>query len=165
MSSESVPLPQDGDLQTETTQALISKANAVQELVSEVIAVGHHLYQNHLNKPPQVKAEIDKGTTYEALWEEYSEGVESERPVQRSLTVARTALKAGQPPDEVEQILQHDPQFTKVQQQQGNQKAQEYTKVMTRSAACREQQSQTNQQPSQQQHKTRTQTRQVGTLQ
>lgn len=162
MSSESVPLPQDGDLQTETTQALINKANAVQELVSEVIAVGHHLYQNHLNKPPQVKAKIDKGTTHEALWEKYSEGVESERPVQRSLTVARTALKAGQPPEEVEQILQHDPQFTKVQQQQGNQKAQEYTKVMTRSAACREQQSQNNQQPQKQQHLTQTQPRQMG---
>lgn len=162
MSSESVPLPQDGDLQTETTQALISKANAVQELVSEVIAVGHDLYQNHINKPPQVKAKIAQGTTYEALWEKYSEGVESERPVQRTLTVAGTALKAGQPPDEVQQILQHDPQFTKVQQQHGNEKAQEYTKVMTRSATCREQQSQKNQQPQKQQHLTHTQPRQMG---
>lgn len=157
MSSESVPLPQDSDLQTETTQALISKANAVQELVSEVIAVGHHLYQNNLNEPPVARVEISKGTTHEALWEKYSQGVQSERPVQRTLIVAKTALKAGQSPEEVQQILQHDPQFTKVEQQQGNAKAQEYTKVMTRSASYRQQQISSSQQLPKQQPKTRTQ--------
>lgn len=157
--SESVPLPHDNDLQMDNTQALITQANAVKELLSEVIGVGQRLYENYLNQPPQVKVEIDKGTTHAALWEKYSEGVQSERPIARTLTVARTAIKAGQSPQEVQQILQHDPQVTKIHQQQGSNKAQEYTQVMTRSAAYREQQAQQpSQQPSQQKQKTRIQT-------
>ncbi len=162
MSSGSVPLPHDSDLQTETTQGFVSKAKAAQELISEVIKVGHDLSKNHANKPPKVKVEISKGTTHQALWEKYSQGVQSERPVARSLTVAKTALNAGQSPDEVQQILHHDPQFTKIQQQKGNAKAQEYTKVVTRSAAYPKQQGQSNQQLQKQQHKTHTQPRQMG---
>ncbi len=157
--SESVPLPHDSELQMDKTQALISQARDIQALFSETLAVGQRLYENYLNQPPQVKVEIDKGTTYEALWEKYSEGVQSERPVQRTLTVAQTAIKAGQSPQEVEQILQHDPQVTKIHQQQGSNKAQEYTQVMTRSAAYREQQAQQpSHQQSQQKQKTRIQT-------
>lgn len=153
MSNESVPLPQGHDFQMENTQALITQANAVQELVSEVIAVGHRLYLNNQNKLPHVRIEIDKGTTHKALWEKYSEGVQSSRPVQRTLTVARTALQAGQSSENVQQILSHDPQFQKVQQQQGQEKAQEYAKVVTRSAVYREQQAQDNQHQSQQKQK------------
>lgn len=156
--SESVPLPHDSELQMDKTQALISQAHDVKELVGEIIAVGQRLYENHKNQPPQVKVEIDKGTTHKALWEKYSEGVQSERPIQRTLAVAQTAFKAGESPQEVHQILQHDPQYTKIQQQQGNNKAQEYTQVMSRSAAYREQQSQSGQQQSQQKQKIRVQT-------
>ncbi len=162
MSNGSVPLPQGHDLQTESTQAMIAKGQAVQEVIKEAAGLGVRLHHHQKNKPPQVKAEIERGTTHKALWEKYSQEEQSARPVQRTLAVARTALKAGTSAEEVQIILQHDPQFAKIQQQQGGEKAQEYTKVMVRSAVRREQQVQNNQQQSRQQQKTRTATKKIG---
>lgn len=156
MSNGSVPLPQGHDLQAESTQAMIAKGQVVQEAIKEAVGLGVRLHHHQKNKPPQVKAVIEQGTTHKALWEKYSQGEQSTRPVQRTLAVARTALKEGTPPEEVQIILQHDPQFSKIQQQQGGEKAQEYTKVMVRSAVRREQQVQNYQQQSRQQQKTRT---------
>lgn len=162
MSSESVPLPQGHDLQMESTQAMATKAHTVQQLASEAISLGHRLYQNHKDKKPQVRVEIGKGTTHQALWEKYNEGVQPSQPIQRTLNVARSAIKDGQSLEEVQTLLQHDPLVTKIKQQQGQEKAQEYIRVITRSAAYREQQAQNSQQQSRQQQKTRTQTQQVG---
>lgn len=153
MPDESVPLPQTQDLQMENTQALIQKASAVQGIADEVLAVAHRWHLSSQKKPLDVRIEIDKGTTHKALWDKYSSGVQSSRPVQRTLTVARTALKTGQSPETVQQILYHDPQFQFVQQQQGIEKAQEYAFVMTRSATYREQQAHTNQHQSQHKQK------------
>lgn len=161
MSNGSVPLPQGNDLQMENTQAMISQVNAMKELATEAVSLGFRLYQNHKHKPPQVKVQVKKGTTHKDLWEKYSEGVQSERPVQRTLTVAKTALQAGTSPTEVQNILQHDPQFTKIQLQQGQEKAEEYTKVMTRSAVRRSQPTHSSQQQSREQQKAHTQTQQV----
>lgn len=162
MSNGSVPLPQGNDLQMENTQAMISQVSAMKELATEAVSLGIRLHQNHKHKPPQVKVQIKKGTTHKDLWEKYSEGVQSERPVQRTLTVAKTALQAGASPTEVQNILQHDPQFTKIQLQQGQGRAEEYTKVMTRSAVRRSQPTPSSQQQSRQQQKAHTQTQQVG---
>lgn len=155
MSNNSVPLPQGNDLQMENTQAMISQISAVKELATEAVSLGLRLYQNHKHKPPEVKVQIKKGATHKDLWEKYSEGVQSERPVQRTLTVARTALKEGVSPEEVQSILIHDPQFTKIEQQQGSESAKLYTKVMTRSAQRREQCVHNNQQQSHKQQKAR----------
>lgn len=162
MANESVPLPSGDDLQISNTQALIEQANAIQGVVSELIDVGHRLSLSNQPQPPKVNIEIDKGTTHLALWEKYSSGVQSERPVQRTLTVARAALKTGQSSEIVQQILSHDPQFQFVQQQQGQEKAQEYAKIMTRSAVYREQQSQNSQHQSQPQQIARTRVQTVG---
>lgn len=156
MSNGSVPLPQSSDFQMENTQAMMTQVSAMKELATEAVSLGFRLYQNHKHKPPQVEVQVREGTTHKDLWKKYSEGIQSERPVQRTLSVARTALKEGATTEQVQKILIHDPQFAKIEQQQGSESAKIYTKVMTRSAQKREQCVNTNQQQqSQKQQKAR----------
>ena len=156
MSNESVPLPQGHDFQMGNTQALIEKAQAAQEIVKETVSIGFRIHQHHQHKSPLVLAEIAPGTTHKDLWDKYSQGVQSERPVQRSLAVARTALNQGMSPEQVQKILTYDPQYAKIQLQQGTRSAKTYTEVMTRSAQKRENIVNTNQlQETQQYQKTR----------
>ncbi len=74
----------------------------------------------------------------QALWDKYSQGVPENRPNQRSQTVAQNAIRDGMTKTAVEDMLSADPQFKKVQQQQGLSEAQGYAKQMTRSAIRRE---------------------------
>lgn len=76
----------------------------------------------------------------QALWNNYSQGIPQDRPIQRTLAVAQNAMRDGMTRTAVEDLLRADPQFQKVQQDQGLNKAQEYAKQMTRSASRREQQ-------------------------
>lgn len=76
----------------------------------------------------------------QALWNNYSQGIPQDRPIQRTLAVAQNAMRDGMTRTAVEDMLYADPQFQKVQQDQGLNKAQEYARQMTRSASRREQQ-------------------------
>lgn len=82
----------------------------------------------------------------QALWNKYSQDLPQERPVQRTLAVAQNAIQDGMTKIAVEDMLKADPQFQKVRQEQGVDKAQEYVKQMTRSASRREQQAREPQQ-------------------
>ena len=89
--------------------------------------------------------------------------MQSQRPVQRSLAVARTALNQGMSPEQVQKILTYDPQYAKIQLQQGTRSAKTYTEVMTRSAQKREQLVNTNQQQQSQQYQNpRNHTQKIG---
>lgn len=73
------------------------------------------------------------------LWNNYSQGISSDRPVLRTLAVAQNALRDGMTKAGVEDLLKADPQFQKLQQEQGSNQAENYVKQMTRSAVRREQ--------------------------
>lgn len=75
----------------------------------------------------------------QALWDKYSHDVPQDSPPRRTQMVAQNAIRDGITKTAVEDMLKVDPQFQKVQQQQGLGKAQDYAKQMTRSAIRREQ--------------------------
>ncbi len=84
-----------------------------------------------LKERPQLDAQ--------ALWDKYSHGVPQDSPPKRTQMVAQNAIRDGITKTVVEDMLKVDPQFQKVQQQQGLGKAQDYAKQMARSAIRREQ--------------------------
>jgi len=90
----------------------------------------------------------------QTLWDKYSQGLSADRPVQRTLAAAQNAIQDGMTKTAVEDMLKADPQFQKLQQQQGLKQAQQYAKQMTRSAIRREQQTQAKEP---QQHRQRSQ--------
>lgn len=65
----------------------------------------------------EIGVEVEKNATHTALWSEYSEGTKAEVPAQKTLAVARQAIREGHSPENTVKILSHDPEFQKLQQQ------------------------------------------------
>jgi len=68
------------------------------------------------------------------LWEQYSQGTNAERPVQRTQETIQKALDDKRSRQEVKAMLSADPQLNAIAQQQGSAKAQQYAQQMIRSA-------------------------------
>lgn len=136
MSEGSIPHPQGEDLQASSSQILLEQAKAVQAVAEAILRGGQSLAKQQ--ELPKVRVEIDKGTTHQALYQKYSEGVKNQRPIQRNLSIARDALQDHQNPKSIVEILSNDPYFQQIQQKYGPKKAQRFAQQMTRSAAQRE---------------------------
>jgi len=68
------------------------------------------------------------------LWEQYSQGTNPERPIQRTQETIQKALDDNRSRQEVKAMLTADPQLNAIAQQQGSAKAQQYAQQMIRSA-------------------------------
>jgi len=78
------------------------------------------------------------------LWEQYSQGTNPERPIQRTQETIQKALDDNRSRQEVKAMLSADPQLNAIAQQQGSAKAQQYAQQMIRSALNQRQTSQMN---------------------
>ncbi|NBD33213.1 MAG: hypothetical protein GVY17_09675 [Cyanobacteria bacterium] len=80
----------------------------------------------------------------EQLWEQYSQGTNPERPIQRTQETIQKALDDNRSRQEVKAMLTADPQLNAIAQQQGSAKAQQYAQQMIRSALNQRQTPQIN---------------------
>lgn len=85
-------------------------------------------------------------TNLQALWNKYSEGLDPQRPVERTKAVIRAALQDKLSEDTIASVLEHDPHTQKVKREQGADKATEYIKRLFRSVTYEQQQSSQSQQ-------------------
>lgn len=83
------------------------------------------------NKQEEKKPEPPTGGE---IWEQYSQKITAQSPVERSRKVARQALADGYSQDEVRIILTFDPQIREVDQKQGREKAEKHIQTMIRKA-------------------------------
>ncbi|NBD31535.1 MAG: MobA/MobL family protein [Cyanobacteria bacterium] len=83
------------------------------------------------NKQEEKKPEPPTGGE---IWEQYSQKITAQSPVERSRKVARQALADGYSQDEVRLILTFDPQIREVDQKQGREKAEKHIQTMIRKA-------------------------------
>lgn len=84
-----------------------------------------------------------------ALWNKYSQGLDPQRPGERTKAVIRAALQDKLSEDAITSVLEHDPYIQKVRQEQGADKAQEHIKRLFRSVTYEQQQSSQPQQTKQ----------------
>ncbi|NBD31416.1 MAG: hypothetical protein GVY17_00185 [Cyanobacteria bacterium] len=154
---DSIPQPHHPDLQAENTQVVAEQIRAVGRIIEELGRKWEkEQYRKHSEKKQDLKIEIAKGTTHQALYEKYSQGSDPNRPVNTTRQTALVSLKKGHSPAETADILSHDPHVQKVAQTQGTVKAQQHTEQIVRSAWDRREKAQTqNQQRSRQQKRTR----------
>ncbi|NBD31413.1 MAG: hypothetical protein GVY17_00170 [Cyanobacteria bacterium] len=68
------------------------------------------------------------------LWEQYSQGTNPERPIQRTQETIQKALDDNRSRQDVKAMLSADPHLNAIAQQQGSAKAQQYAQQMIRSA-------------------------------
>lgn len=80
-------------------------------------------------------------TTSQSLWNRYSEGLDPQRPVERTKAVIRVALQDKLSEDAIASVLEHDPHTQKVKREQGADKVTEYIKRLFRSVTYEQQQS------------------------
>ena len=155
---DSIPQPHHPDLQTENTQVVAEQIRAVGRIIEEL---GRKWEKEQYRKRSQekgkndLKIEMAKGTTHQALYEKYSQGSDPNRPVNATRQTALVSLKNGHSPAETVAILSHDPHVQNVAQTQGTVKAQQHTEQIVRSAWDHREKAQTqNQQRTRQQKRT-----------
>jgi hypothetical protein len=85
-------------------------------------------------KSPGIRIEIDKGTTHQELWNRYSQGVTTSIPAQKTVAVAKNALRDGQSKETAMKILSADPSFEGISQKHGSQQAQQYAELAVSAA-------------------------------
>jgi len=78
------------------------------------------------------------------LWEQYSQGTNPERPIQRTQETIQKAFDDNCSRQEVKAMLSADPQLNAIARQQGSAKAQQYAQQMIRSALNQRQTPQMN---------------------
>ena len=83
------------------------------------------------SQPQQVQVDVDlsKGADYQKLYNQYSQGVEADSPVNKTLAVAQNAARDGQSPEEIVNIIRNDPKA-----QQFGQKSEQFIKTVSQAA-------------------------------
>ena len=77
----------------------------------------------------QVDVDLSKGANYQKLYNQYSQGVEADSPVNKTLAVAQNAARDGQSPEEIVNIIRNDPKA-----QQFGQKSEQFIKTVSQAA-------------------------------
>ncbi len=57
----------------------------------------------------QVEVEFSKGAKYQKLYTQYSQGIEADSPVNKTLAIAQNAARDGQSVEVITNILRNDP--------------------------------------------------------
>lgn len=76
-----------------------------------------------------VEVDLSKGANYQKLYNQYSQGVEADSPVNKTLAVAQNAARDGQSPEEIVNIIRNDPKA-----QQFGQKSEQFIKTVSQAA-------------------------------
>lgn len=153
---DSIPQPHHPDLQAENTQVVAEQIRAVGRIIEELGRKWEkEQYRKRSEKKRDLKIEMAKGTTHQALYDKYSQGSDPNRPVNATRQTALVSLKNGHSPAETADILAHDPHVQNIAQTQGHAKARQHTEQIVRSAWDRREKAQTqNQQRTRQQKRT-----------
>lgn len=80
-------------------------------------------------QPVQVDVELSKDADYKKLYNQYSQGVEADSPVNKTLEVAKNAARDGQNAEVIVNILRNDPKA-----QQFGDKSEQFIKTVTKAA-------------------------------
>ena len=83
------------------------------------------------SQPQQVQVDVDlsKGADYQKLYNQYSQGVEADSPVNKTLAVAQNAARDGQSAEVIINIIRNDPKA-----QQFGDKSEQFIKTVTQAA-------------------------------
>lgn len=81
------------------------------------------------SKPIQVDVDLSKGADYKKLYNHYSQGVEADSPVNKTLAIAQNAARDGQNAEVIVNILHNDPKA-----QQFGDKSEQFIKTVTKAA-------------------------------
>ncbi len=80
-------------------------------------------------QPIQVDVDLSKGASYQKLYNQYSQGVKADSPVNKTLAVAQNAARDGQSPEEIINIIRNDPKA-----QQFGHKSEQFIKTVSQAA-------------------------------
>jgi hypothetical protein len=120
-------------VQGDVTSVYVEGASCVHEVTKAAIRAA----ASRANKPKEVKVEADK-----AAWSKYSQGLEGQHPVSVSVIAARRARRAGESPETISKMLEHDPFTQQLALLRGSKNAQSYIEVVMSNAEYREKQTQ-----------------------
>lgn len=81
------------------------------------------------SQPTQVDVDLSKGADYKKLYNQYSQGVEADSPVNKTLAVAQNAARDGQSTEEIVNIIRNDPKA-----QQFGDKSEQFIKTVSQAA-------------------------------
>ena len=121
------------NVQQDVDEVLIEEAKAIQSVAHAIFHAGMDLLNRQ--KSSKITVAIDKNTPERDLWNKYSKDVQGRVPAEKTLAVAKNALRDGQSKEmAVKIILSADPQSEQIKQKQGQQKAQQYAELAVRAA-------------------------------
>ncbi len=102
-------------------------------------------YLNDEDSQPNQNFDQNENLLAQTLWDKYSTELNLQRPSEKIKLVIQLALEDGLPPETISKILECDPHIQRIQREQGQQKAQNYIRVIFNSVSNNQQSSQSSQ--------------------